>query len=99
MGVINTKTDQITKENNMNIAEEIGNHVLAILKLANTQPKESTKPEYSFEQVRKYLAGLSKDGYTKQIKEIISSYGKDKLSEVDPKDYGSLMEAAGKLHG
>lgn len=80
----------------MNIAEEIGNHVLAILKLANTQPKE---PEYSFEQVRKYLAGLSRDGYTKQIKEIISSYGKDKLSEVDPKDYGSLMEAAGKLHG
>lgn len=99
MGVINTKTDQITKENNMNIAEEIGNHVLAILKLANTQPKESTKPEYSFEQVRKYLAGLSKDGYTKQIKAIISSYGKDKLSDVDPKDYGSLMAAAEKLHG
>jgi hypothetical protein len=45
-------------------------------------------------EVRQRLAGLSRDGHTSEIQSLIKGFGAKKLSEIDPKDYEAVMEAA-----
>ena len=58
------------------------------------------KPEEAqptLEEVRKVLAELSRDGHTDEVRELINAYGAKKLSEVDPKDYASILWEAGRI--
>lgn len=59
--------------------------------------KSSAKKEFTLEDVRGVLAIKSKDGFTEQIKEIINSFGVDKLSDVEPSNYEDLLKEAEKL--
>ena len=57
----------------------------------------STKEEkksVSLEDVRAVLAEKSRRGFTKEVKEIISKHGADKLSGIDPSEYESLLSEA-----
>ncbi len=62
--------------------------------------KEAVKPEpakeekkiYSFEEVRAVLAAKSRDGHTDEVKAIISSFGVEKLSDIDPDQYEELLK-------
>lgn len=54
----------------------------------------TAEPELALEDVRKYLAELSRDGHTAQVKQLLSKYGANKLSEVKPSDYKSLLKDA-----
>lgn len=62
-----------------------------------TEKTEEQPKVITLEEVRSVLAIKSKDGFTEQIKEIINSFGADKLSEVDPAKLGELLKEAEKL--
>lgn len=60
--------------------------------------KEETKPEakpsISLEKVRGVLAGKSRDGFTAEVRELITRFGASRLSEIDPKDYEAVLREA-----
>ncbi|MCW6665283.1 hypothetical protein NHG32_06275 [Aerococcaceae bacterium NML191219] len=49
------------------------------------------------EQVRAVLAEKSRDGFTKEVKTAIQSFGVIKLSEVKAEDYSALLEKAKEI--
>lgn len=51
----------------------------------------------SLAKVRGVLAGLSSQGLTEQVRELIVATGADKLSSVDPAKYGWLLSKAKEL--
>lgn len=60
-------------------------------------PDPAPTPEVvqvTLEQVRTVLARLPQAGHTAQVRELIQAAGANKLSEVDPAKYGSLLEQA-----
>lgn len=48
----------------------------------------------SLEDVRAVLSDLSSKGLTKQVRQLIVDAGADRLSEVDPANYGWLLTRA-----
>ena len=54
-------------------------------------PKEKS---LTLENVRGVLADKSRSGKTAEVKELITSFGADKLSSVNPSDYAELMKKA-----
>lgn len=50
------------------------------------------EPTLTLEEVRTVLAEKSRNGFTKEIKELLKKYGASKLSEVDPKNYKALLK-------
>lgn len=50
--------------------------------------------ELSLEDVRTVLSDLSSKGLTKQVRQLIVDAGADRLSEVDPANYGWLLTRA-----
>ena len=53
--------------------------------------EEPAAPTYTFADVRKAFSAKSHAGYTSQVKELISKYGADRLSDVKEADYPALM--------
>lgn len=54
------------------------------------------KPEIKLEDVRKELAKKASEGHSDKIRKLLKTYGAEKLSDVDPKDYEDLfLEAQG----
>ena len=63
-----------------------------------TAPKETTKKEtvaqekaLSFTDVRAKLAEKSREGFTADIKEILRNHGAEKLSDIQPADYETVL--------
>lgn len=55
-------------------------------------PKEE-KP-LNLEDVRAVLADKSRKGHTAEVKALLNKHGADKLSEIDPAEYASLLADA-----
>lgn len=51
---------------------------------------EPEKPPVTLEAVRALLAEKSRQGHTAQVRDLLSKYGADKLSKIDPKYYEAL---------
>lgn len=60
--------------------------------------KEEAKPALTLEEVRTVLAEKSRNGFTKEIKELLKKYGASKLSEVDSKNYEALLKDTEELN-
>lgn len=62
------------------------------------QPKdeasEHTEKTYTKEEVRKFLAGLSSSGHREEVKALITKHGADNLTQLDPKEYATVMAEA-----
>lgn len=58
------------------------------------KPKQEIKPAVPLEKVRGVLAEKSRDGFTAEVREIIRSFGAERLSEIDPADYESVLKKA-----
>ena len=54
--------------------------------------KQTTKKDFTFEEVRGVLAAKSREGHTAEIKAILTEFGVEKLSDVDPSKYEELMQ-------
>ena len=63
------------------------------------QPKVSESEEASptLEEVRTVLARLSVEGHSAAVKSLISKFGADKLSELAPEHYATLLKEAEKI--
>ena len=64
--------------------------------LALTTENETAKP-LKIEDVRAVLAKLSSQGKTSEMKALLSQFGANKLSEVDPAKYAELLAEAQKI--
>lgn len=51
-------------------------------------------PAIKLEDVRGKLASISRDGYTKEVRDLLKKYNAKKLSEVDPSNYENLLKDA-----
>lgn len=57
-------------------------------------PTDEPAKEYTLEDVRAALAEKSRAGKTDEVKALISKYGADRLSSIDPSNYAALMADA-----
>ena len=57
-------------------------------------PADGPAKEYTLEDVRAALAEKSRAGKTDEVKALISKYGADRLSSIDPSNYAALMADA-----
>ncbi len=55
---------------------------------------EESAKEYTFTDVRTFLADKSRAGHTAEVKKILAAHGADKLSDLDKADYAAVMAEA-----
>lgn len=55
---------------------------------------EEPEKEWSLEEVRMVLADKSRAGHTEEIRALISKFGADRLSDIEPADFAALMAEA-----
>lgn len=67
---------------------------LIVMLESNDTPKKEAEKTYSLEELRAVLAGLSRKGFTDDVRELIKDYGANKLSEIEPSRYADLMKDA-----
>ncbi len=60
---------------------------------AKAEPEEAKK-EYTFTEVRTFLADKSRAGHTAEVKKILAAHGADKLSDLDKAEYAAVMAEA-----
>lgn len=59
------------------------------------EPKE--EPKVSFEELRATCTAKARAGFNKEVRALIQKYGKNKLSEIDEKDYSALLKEVEEL--
>lgn len=59
--------------------------------------EEEQKPMVSLEEVRTVLARLSQDGFTNDVKNLISSFGATRLSDINPTDFYKVLEKSKEI--
>ena len=59
---------------------------------AEPVPEEEEQKEITFVQVRAAAAQKSKDGYTDAVRNLIESYGVEKLSQIKKEDYAEFLK-------
>ena len=59
--------------------------------------EKEEKPVITLEQVRGVLAGKSRDGYTAEVRAIITRHGANRLSEIKHEDYAVVLKEAEEL--
>lgn len=65
---------------------------------SETQSKATPKPKHiTLEQVRAVLAEKSRSGHTEDVRVLLEAHGANKLSEIDPKEYPTLLAEAAKI--
>ena len=52
---------------------------------------EEPEKEYTFTEVRTFLADKSRAGHTAEVKKILAAHGADKLSDLDKAEYAAVM--------
>jgi hypothetical protein len=72
------------------LAESIA--VLAKAIASDKEEAEEPVPQLTLSDVRGVLAKKSQAGLTKGIKALIQKYGAERLSDVKPEDYESLLK-------
>ena len=68
----------------------------AALKQIETKEEklEPVSKEYTFTEVRTFLADKSRAGHTAEVKKILAAHGADKLSNLDKAEYAAVMAEA-----
>jgi hypothetical protein len=61
------------------------------------EPKVEVKPTITLEDVRKLLTEKSRDGKTADVKALLKKHNANKLSEVNPSEYVTLLKEAEEL--
>ena len=61
---------------------------------AKSTPKEK---QPTLEEVRAMMADKSRDGHREAVKAIITKYGANNLSSLDPKCYGAALKEVGEI--
>lgn len=79
----------------------LADSVRALCSVLADSPQEAEKPKpekkapaITLEKVRSVLAEKSRDGFTTEVREIIQSFGAERLSEIDPANYEAVLKKA-----
>lgn len=83
------------RENKEFVVESEAKAVEQIPKKIETKSKKEKK--ISLEDVRGILAQKSQAGHSAEVKELITKYGADKLSAIDPSKYEELIKDAEEI--
>ena len=59
---------------------------------SSDEETQTAKKALTFEEVRGVLAAKSREGHTAEIKAILTEFGVEKLSDVDPSKYEELLQ-------
>jgi hypothetical protein len=57
----------------------------------NAPEPKATEPIITEADVRKVLAGKSRDGFTAQVKALLTKHGVSKVSELKPEQYATIL--------
>lgn len=63
----------------------------------NTAPAQPAQPQITLETVRLKLAELAQAGKQQQVKALITSFGAQRISDVQPEKYPELLQKASEL--
>lgn len=88
---------ETTKKKEKPAKEESAQEKADPVKKAPVEEPPAEEVTYTLEDVRAKLGALQKAGRRDEVKKLLQSVGAEKLPEVDPKDYGTLMQKAGEL--
>lgn len=55
------------------------------------EEKKEEKKTLSFEEVRAVLAAKSREGHTAEVKAVLTEFGVEKLSDINPDQYDALL--------
>jgi translation elongation factor EF-Tu-like GTPase len=69
-------------------------------KVEEAEPEVEEAPEEkqpTLEEVRAAMADKSRDGHREAVKAIITKYGANNLSSLDPKHYAAALKEVGEL--
>lgn len=61
---------------------------------AKAEEPEPQAKEYTFTEVRTFLAEKSRADHTAEVKKILAAHGADKLSDLDKAEYAAVMAEA-----
>lgn len=77
----------------------LADSVQSVCEACLDEPQEPVKKttEITLEKVHGVLADKSRDGFTAEVREIIKSFGAERLSEVDPGNYAEILKKAEAL--
>ena len=100
----NAKLQAGLEQKLLKVAEDIRSLANSIQAMAETKaekdteelPKQEdkTEPKITLEKVRGILAEKSRSGHTAEVRAILRKFGADRLSDIDPKDYGAVLKEA-----
>lgn len=68
--------------------------VCAIYDGSPQEPPVTKQQTVPLEKVRGVLAEKSRDGFTAEVREIMQSFGAERLSEIDPAQYEAVLKKA-----
>ena len=95
---ISVKEEKIEKTNEAEKKPEPVEADLGVgLDLPNEAEASTETVTYTLEEVRAKLAAISKAGKSTEMKQLISSFGVSKLTDIPSDKYPELMEKAGAL--
>ena len=80
-------------ESLVNIADELTGIFSEAGEKKEEAPAEPAK-EYTFTEVRAFLAEKSRDGHTAEVRKILEAHGADKLSVLDKGEYAAVIAEA-----
>ena len=98
------ETILVTAEKILAAATELTKLVADFVKVIKELSEEPTpvveapKNEITLEDVRKVLTALSRDGHTAEVKALLTKHGVNRLSEVKPEEYETLLKEAEDIH-
>ena len=71
---------------------QLANSTRELLEEKAEPAREEQPKKYTFAEVRKAFSAKSHEGYTEQVKALITQYGAEKLSAVKEEDYPAIMK-------
>ena len=70
---------------------EAKNKIDEALNLLNPNGKKEEKKAVTLDEIRAELTSFARKGFTSDIRDVITGFGANKLSELDPKHYEEVL--------
>lgn len=73
------------------LLKEVKNKIDEALNLLDPKEAKEEKKAITLDEIRAELTSFARKGFTSDIRDIITGFGANKLSELDPKHYEEVL--------
>ena len=73
------------------LLKEAKNKIDEALNLLNPKEVKEEKKAITLDEIRAELTSFARKGFTSDIRDVITGFGVNKLSELDPKHYEEVL--------